>query len=538
MTENNNMGCSLEQLEVSTIIEDKETQLLNSLFNTKHGKKYKTYACVNTCFSKGYNYNNDYSNVDYKYVNLHTQRRYNYIAIDLDIDVDLYSTIDNSKLPLPNVIIQSNKSKHFHLIYCLETPIYKYGNKGPLELFNDVKSCLTFLLKGDTSYNNGYIYNPYNKQDYVTSIMNSTPYTLSDFTDYLGVNIKKSNSIEEIDSDEYDVYPIGMRNSLLFSAIRKYAYSNWVNSHKSNFNLLDRIIELGLQLNETKCELPLKHKDIIHICKSIDYFISRKFSKKAYTKWIEINYSSERQSFRGKLKGKKKRDQCVDIIVNMLNSNKPIVAKHLMEEFNTSLKTIYNWIKLAKLELVNTNKLSLESSMNIYKVENSSIFHRVKNKNGLFSNMSQSKIVYQGYEFATSEHLYQSLRYDNLEILNHININTNPMDAKKTAYLYLDECKPDWLDINIDIMLKVLILKAQQNIEFYNLLHESKENIVELSYRDTFWGAKPNDSKTVLIGHNKLGLCLKLVRQLGKTVYSVNVEDMFTCLPTSRTLSL
>jgi len=147
------MGCNLQSLDDNS----KELRFLNSLFKTKSGTNYKKYACVESNFSKGYNYSDDYTNKSYSYVKLHSRRRYNYIAIDLDIDCDLYSILDDSMLPIPNVIIQSKKSGHFHLVYCLADPIYKYGRSEPLNLsiYNDTDQPLINDLNSTLTINSG-----------------------------------------------------------------------------------------------------------------------------------------------------------------------------------------------------------------------------------------------------------------------------------------------------------------------------------------------------------------------------------------------
>ena len=65
-------------------------------------------------------------------------------------------------------------------------------------------------------------------------------------------------------------------------------------------------------------------------------------------------------------------------------------------------------------------------------------------------------------------------------------------------------------------MQDVIMEKIRQHPNSFGkvLLDTKSQDIVELSYKDTFWGAKPTSDGTYLIGQNWLGRCLMAVREL------------------------
>ena len=327
-----------------------KSELLNELFNNRINTNFKKRDVVDDKFIDGYYKSNRYISDNHKYVNFHDYGKFNYICIDYDNN-DINKLFDLACFPEPNLIIKSNTTGNHHLVYILEYPVYSFGKDKPLSLFNDVKKQMNKLLSGDPSYNNRYIYNPYNSKDYMTFVCHTNRYMLGDFMMYFDIESNVNLSTEyryHDDFQEYPVFPVGMRNTLMFDAMRKFAYSNYISSIREDFSLSEKTIEYGISLNQDICENPLSINEIYSISKSINYFVHKRFSESQYKDWISVNYAPEKQSYRGQLKNKDTRINAIIHIMNNLKSGEKITAKSVICDFNISSKTAYNWINKSK----------------------------------------------------------------------------------------------------------------------------------------------------------------------------------------------
>lgn len=150
----------------------------------------------------------------------------------------------------------------------------------------------------------------------------------------------------------------------------------------------------------------------------------------------------------------------------------------------------------------------------VWNINECAVFCKSADEWGCFGNMSG------GFPFTdpetslswkNSEAWYQAQKFpDNLEIREKIRNAVNGYIAKKVAYEYKDKVRSDWFEINYKIMKKAIELKAQNNNFKMMLIKSANKNIVELSYRDNYYGAKP--SGNTLVGANVLGQLLMLVR--------------------------
>lgn len=141
-------------------------------------------------------------------------------------------------------------------------------------------------------------------------------------------------------------------------------------------------------------------------------------------------------------------------------------------------------------------------------------FQKTKEKWGELANThSGFPIEYQGIVYGSSEALYQALKLDDIEIKNSIALCKSPLGAKYLAYEY----KYMWINLTkqqlLDNMRMCLRLKLEQHEDTFGkiLLETGDQPIVEMSYKDEYWGAKPDGNK--LIGVNALGRLLMELRQ-------------------------
>ena len=156
-------------------------------------------------------------------------------------------------------------------------------------------------------------------------------------------------------------------------------------------------------------------------------------------------------------------------------------------------------------------------------------FMRSRDQYGKLSNMTFGfPLKVNGMRFQGPEGLYQALKFPHdPQHQALIAQQRSGMEAKRTAYQNSD-VRPDWEEIRVDAMAYTLAMKLQQHPTAFGeeLLSTKKLPIVEMSNRDSFWGAKPDRGETTLIGTNILGQLLTSLRDelrrqkgyIGKTV--------------------
>ncbi|MGI2116113.1 NADAR family protein [Shewanella frigidimarina] len=149
------------------------------------------------------------------------------------------------------------------------------------------------------------------------------------------------------------------------------------------------------------------------------------------------------------------------------------------------------------------------------------VFAKTKEKFGGLSNMASGYPLYVNQvTILTTEALYQACRYPHAPLLQQKIIEqVSPMSAKEVSREFDHESRQDWIKIRHQVMRWCLRIKLAQNFDsFGQLLLSTKElPIVELSYKDEFWGARPLiNNPNELRGQNNLGRLLMELRELLK----------------------
>lgn len=146
------------------------------------------------------------------------------------------------------------------------------------------------------------------------------------------------------------------------------------------------------------------------------------------------------------------------------------------------------------------------------------VVHKTKEAFGGLSNMAAGFPLYvNGVRIPTSEALYQACRFPfHPEVQQAIIGQFSPMTAKMRAKARYEDSRPDWNDVRFKVMRWCLRVKLAQNFDDFGrlLLATEDKSIVELSTRDDYWGAKPTDDSTSLVGQNVLGRLLMELREL------------------------
>src|SRR5574337_307549 len=119
----------------------------------------------------------------------------------------------------------------------------------------------------------------------------------------------------------------------------------------------------------------------------------------------------------------------------------------------------------------------------------------------IFSNFSSFMIEWKGKLYPTSEHAYQSEKFEDEVLREQIRNARSAHDAYKLAKSNKDKYKRDWDNIKLSVMKDILKTKVSQHPYVKKKLLESADReIIEDSWRDDFWGWGPNKD-----GANHLG---------------------------------
>lgn len=128
---------------------------------------------------------------------------------------------------------------------------------------------------------------------------------------------------------------------------------------------------------------------------------------------------------------------------------------------------------------------------------------------GEMSNFSMHPVLEDGVIWPTSEHLYQSRKFDSAEVRDAIRRASGPADAKARARANRDQVIDDWEALQLTFMYSTVKLKLSQNPEVKLALLGTKDReIVEHSRDDAFWGRNSDGQ-----GNNYFGKTLMLLRE-------------------------
>lgn len=157
--------------------------------------------------------------------------------------------------------------------------------------------------------------------------------------------------------------------------------------------------------------------------------------------------------------------------------------------------------------------------------------HKVQEQWGIFCNFAKTALTVNGYTFASSEQLFQLMKFKDIlvirNILNGITCGGKKChEVKKTVKSYEKEYRrEDWGCMIIDAMKFCLQTKYNQCEEFRNKLKESDGYYI-VEDQTSFpkkcpdaWGVKLREGEYV--GPNLLGRLLMELRDSGRLEYSL-----------------
>jgi len=119
----------------------------------------------------------------------------------------------------------------------------------------------------------------------------------------------------------------------------------------------------------------------------------------------------------------------------------------------------------------------------------------------IFSNFSSFQLEWKGELWPTSEHVYHSEKFDDKDLKERIRNTRSAHDSLKLAQENKDKYRKNWDEVKLKIMKEILHAKvAQHHYVKKKLLDSGNRELIEDSWRDSYWGWGPNKD-----GENHLG---------------------------------
>ncbi len=168
--------------------------------------------------------------------------------------------------------------------------------------------------------------------------------------------------------------------------------------------------------------------------------------------------------------------------------------------------------------------------MREYRVGEVIAFRSTRAEYGGLSNMAAGFPVMIGAcGLRTAEALYQGCRFPHRpDVQRAIAGAASPMTAKAISRQHEQLTRPDWMTVRVRAMRWCLRVKLAFSSSTFGplLLSTGSKPIVEVSSRDDFWGAYPQDNR--LVGRNVLG---RLLMELREQLRANAVEDQRSVKP-------
>jgi hypothetical protein len=136
-------------------------------------------------------------------------------------------------------------------------------------------------------------------------------------------------------------------------------------------------------------------------------------------------------------------------------------------------------------------------------------FYRLADDYGCFSNFSKHPVVIDGKKWKTTEHYFQSMKFEGLEYQLKIFTAESPRIAAELGRRRDWPLRSDWEQVKDGIMKKAVKAKVEQHSEVFKMLMQTGDAyIAEHTANDSYWGDGGDGS-----GKNMLGKIYMEVRQ-------------------------
>ena len=137
-------------------------------------------------------------------------------------------------------------------------------------------------------------------------------------------------------------------------------------------------------------------------------------------------------------------------------------------------------------------------------------FYSVGDEYGEFSNFADYPITIKKKRYPTTEHYFQSQKFENAKDREQIRKANSPMLAARMGRDRKRTLRRDWESAKLNVMREALLAKFIQHDELYQLLLSTGDaKIVEHTENDSYWGDGGDGS-----GKNMLGQLLMATRTI------------------------
>lgn len=136
-------------------------------------------------------------------------------------------------------------------------------------------------------------------------------------------------------------------------------------------------------------------------------------------------------------------------------------------------------------------------------------FYSSRGKHGCFSNFSRHPITVDGKVYPTTEHYYQSKKFEGTKYEEQVRLSKGPKAAAKLGRNRKLPLRKDWEQVKDDVMRDALHAKFNQHDQCKEtLLGTDNVYLFEDSPIDYYWGVGKSGT-----GKNRLGVLLMELRE-------------------------
>lgn len=137
------------------------------------------------------------------------------------------------------------------------------------------------------------------------------------------------------------------------------------------------------------------------------------------------------------------------------------------------------------------------------------VFCRLNEPFGEFSNFYPIAITIDSKDYRSTEHYYQSKKFDGTKWEEHVRNQDKPFEAAREGRRNDLPIRTDWNEVKLLVMRRALIAKFKRIDKMRNLLLSTgTTELVEYSKKDYFWGRNEDGA-----GYNMLGKLLMELRE-------------------------
>jgi hypothetical protein len=288
---------------------------------------------------------------NYQQIQLNTSNHFNAIIMDIDNE-ELLTEWNAQGLPTPTIQTINKGNNKAHLVWLLNTPVYK-KHKHAVAYYKAIVNSIKKLIQADLAYQNHQTKNFLNTKLYNVTY-NDVAYDLKDFKKFILHDL-----IAEKGYDEFDYLVADSRHIHLFELLRRYGYAI-----AKDADLFDKLTQRAEAINQG-FNNPIKVK---YIVKSIYEFCeknknnfknknrirvmkNKKMQNLSPREYIEeVKKRQSKSAYRTtdikKLKTASKIKIAIDILIRKKQN---LDLQNIAKESKKSLSTIRRYIKIVQI---------------------------------------------------------------------------------------------------------------------------------------------------------------------------------------------